>query len=316
MADPKNYHRLKEARAGALAKYAPGVTTRQVSWSGGNTEVLEAGDGPPLLLVHGGLGQASDWAPIMGQLSQGFHVYAPDRPGHGLADPFTFSDFPSEIWPHAVTFLDEMVDALGIDRTAIVGNSMGGGWAVQFALGRPERVSHVILAGAPLGAIEKLPPEFFEMRELYRMLQRPVIGALIRHLMSKPSSRERARKAMTFLVAHPERLSNEVLDTGSFNIIRNGWGFAHALKGFRSQQGMPPVLLFGERWSELSVPTTFLWGDIDPFGSPELGRQVCARVPHGKLVVLPDAGHLPWLDEPKLVASEIVNAVTVGSPRR
>lgn len=316
MANPKEYDQLKKARIRALMKYAPGTTTRQVQWSGGKTEVLEAGEGPALLLVHGGLGQACDWVPIMAQLSRDFHVYAPDRHGHGLADPFDSSDLTTAehdinwyVSTHAVTFLREILDALGLERTAIVGCSMGGGWVVEFALRQPNRVSHVVLPGAPIGAIERLPREFFEMREFYRLLQRPVIGTLIRYMMSKPSSRERARKGMAFLVAHPERLSDEMLDIGSLNIIRNGRGFLYMLRDLRPEQGMPAELVFGERWRELRMPTTFLWGDQDPFGPPELGRQVCSMVPNGKFVLLTDAGHLPWLDEPELVASEIVKAV-------
>jgi pimeloyl-ACP methyl ester carboxylesterase len=309
MATLKEYDQLKEARARALRKYAPEATRRQARWSGGKTEVLEVGNGPPLLLVHGGLGQACDWAPIMAQLSRDWRVYAPDRPGHGLADPFHFSNFPEEVLPHAVSFLKDMLDVLGLERPAIVGCSMGGGWAVEFGLRQPDRVSHVALAGAPIGAIEKLPRGFFEMQEFYRLLQRPVIGGLIRYMMSKPSSRKRARKGMAFLVAHPERLSDEILDIGTFNIIQNGRGFRDALKDLRSEDEVPAQLLFAERWCELRIPTTFLWGEKDPFGSPELGRQVCSMVPNGRFALLPDAGHLPWLDEPDLVASEIAKAV-------
>jgi pimeloyl-ACP methyl ester carboxylesterase len=308
-ANRRAHDELKDARARALAKYAPGAATRRVRWSGGETEVLEAGDGPPLVLVHGGLGQATDWAPIVTQLARHFHVYAPDRPGHGLADPFRFTDFAREVLPHAVSFLTGILDGLGIDRAAIAGCSMGGGWTVEFALRRPERVSHVVLAGASIGAIETLPPGFFEMREFYRLVQRPVIGALVRSMMRRPSSRERARKGMAFLVAHPERLPDEMLDTGTFNIIRNGRGFRDAVEALHPDQEMPAPLVFGDRWRELRAPATFLWGDTDPFGSPALGRQVCAMVPNGRFVLLKDAGHLPWLDEPELVASEMVQAI-------
>jgi pimeloyl-ACP methyl ester carboxylesterase len=323
MSQDKHDNLLREARNRALLNYAPGTKTRQVRWSGGKTEVLEAGDGPPLLLVHGGLGQASDWAPTMAQLARDFHVYAPDRPGHGLADPFHFSDFASQVLPHAVTFLSEIMDALGLDCAPVVGCSMGGGWVIELALRQPDRVSQVVLVGAPVGVIERLPPEFFEMRDLYRMVQRPVVGRLVRYMMTKSSARERARKSMAFLVARPEDLSDEMLDTGTFNIIRNGGGFWNALKDLQSEQAMPAQLVFGERLRSLGIPTTFLWGDRDPFCSPEPGRQACSLVPEGEFVLLADAGHMPWLDEPELVASEIAKAVLGpgrqhqrGRPRR
>jgi pimeloyl-ACP methyl ester carboxylesterase len=299
MSQDKHDNLLREARNRALLNYAPGTKTRQVRWSGGKTEVLEAGDGPPLLLVHGGLGQASDWAPTMAQLARDFHVYAPDRPGHGLADPFHFSDFASQVLPHAVTFLSEIMDALGLDCAPVVGCSMGGGWVIELALRQPDRVSQVVLVGAPVGVIERLPPEFFEMRDLYRMVQRPVVGRLVRYMMTKSSARERARKSMAFLVARPEDLSDEMLDTGTFNIIRNGGGFWNALKDLQSEQAMPAQLVFGRKAAlprnsyDLSMGrqgSLLLAGTRSPGVFPGAGGGVCASRRRGSHAMAGRAG--------------------------
>jgi pimeloyl-ACP methyl ester carboxylesterase len=146
----KDYEVLREARAKLLRKYAPGTTERQVQWPGGETQVLELGDGPPLLMVHGGLGQASDWAPIMAQLSREFHVYAIDRPGHGMANLFDYHGV--KILPHAVEFLKATLDGIGVKCAVIVGNSMGGRWAIELTLREPDRVTHLVLPGVPAGA--------------------------------------------------------------------------------------------------------------------------------------------------------------------
>jgi pimeloyl-ACP methyl ester carboxylesterase len=307
-ASPKDSELLRESRARLLRKYAPGTTERQVQWLGGETQVLELGDGPPLLMVHGGLGQASDWAPIMAQLSGEFHVYAIDRPGHGMANPFDYHG--TKILPHAVEFLKATLDGIGVKRTAIVGNSMGGRWAIELALREPDRVSHLVLPGLPAGAVRELPSEFYQVPKMLRLILRPVLGTLVRYMMARPSSRERARKGLAGLVSHAERLSEEMLDAGTFNFVRNRHSLLSLVEQATDDRGMlPEFVLVGDKWRALHIPTTFLWGEKDVFGLPQLGQEVSSLMPTAKFVLIPDSGHLPWLDEPEQVATEIIKAV-------
>jgi pimeloyl-ACP methyl ester carboxylesterase len=304
----KDYEVLREARAKLLRKYAPGTTERQVQWPGGETQVLELGDGPPLLMVHGGLGQASDWAPIMAQLSREFHVYAIDRPGHGMANLFDYHGV--KILPHAVEFLKATLDGIGVKCAVIVGNSMGGRWAIELTLREPDRVSHLVLPGLPAGASRELPDEFHEVPKMLRLLMRPVVGTLVRYMMAKPSSRERARKGLASMVSYAERISEEMLDVGTFNFIRNRASMLSLVEQATDDIGMlPEFVLVEEQWRALSIPTTFLWGEKDIFGPPQLGQRVASLVPKGKFVLIPDSGHLPWMDEPRQVAAEIIKAV-------
>jgi pimeloyl-ACP methyl ester carboxylesterase len=272
--------------------------------------VLELGDGPPVVLVHGGLGQATDWVAIMAELGREFHVYAVDRPGHGLADHFDYRSV--EILPRAVTFLEAIFAGLELERAVLVGNSMGGRWAIEYALNHPGKVSHLVLPGLPAGATRALPREFHEVSGLLRLMQRPVIGAVVRYSMAKPSSRERARKGMQALVSHPERVSNETLDCGTFDFLRNRHSMLTRVEQATDDRWMLPELVLGDRWRGVRVPTTFLWGDHDVFGPPELGREAASQVPDGRFVLIPDSGHLPWLDEPDRVAREISRAASAG----
>jgi pimeloyl-ACP methyl ester carboxylesterase len=292
--------------ARALNKYAPGTTVRPIRWSQGETQVLELGEGPPIVLVHGGLGQATDWVPILAQLGREFHVYALDRPGHGLADDFDYRHV--EILPHAVTFLEAILAGLELKRAVLVGNSMGGRWVIEYARHHPDKVSHVVLPGLPAGAARELPSAFYEVPRLLRLMQRPMIGAVVRHAMARPSSRERARKGMQALVSHPERLSDEMIDGGTFNFLRNRHSMLTLIEQATDDRGMRPEFVLGDRWADLRVPVTFLWGAKDVFGPSELGREAASHVPDGRFVLIPDAGHLPWLDEPDRVAMEISRA--------
>jgi len=308
--DTREDRDLRSVRSKLLARHAPGTRTQTVSWSAGRAPVLELGEGPPLVLVHGGLGEATNWVPVMPLLAQRFHVYAVDRPGHGLADPFDYRGV--DLLAHARTFLGDVLDALGLDAPAVVGNSMGGRWAVEYALQNPNRVSRLVLVGAPAGSTAALPKEFFAVVDLLRLIHRPVLGRLVRSAMRKPSSRKRAREGLGGMVAHPERLGDELLDSGTFNFLRNSASMLGLVERVVDGMGPRPEFSGGIPWATLRVPTDLVWGERDAFDTVGHGREIADRVPQGRFALVPDAGHLPWLDEPAVVAREIAKAVESG----
>src|SRR5437879_7245707 len=119
---------LREARKRLLSRFVPGARTRRLKWSMGSTEVIEVGEGLPLVLIHGGLGEAGGWAPILALLARRFHLYVPDRPGHGLSDPFDSRGVDmSEL---SATFLADVLDDCSLRTVPLVGCSMGGFTAI------------------------------------------------------------------------------------------------------------------------------------------------------------------------------------------
>ena len=111
--------------------------------------VLEmgAGDGPPVLLVHGLGGVAASWVPLMARL-EGFRLVAVDRPGSGLSDGFDFRDV--DLRHHGVDMLTSVLDELGVERATIIGSSIGALMAMWLALERPDRVERLVLFAPPL----------------------------------------------------------------------------------------------------------------------------------------------------------------------
>lgn len=89
--------RLQDLQAAYLGRKVPGHRVARVGWSQGTTQVIEAGHGSPVLLVHGGLGEAFQWAPLLPLLARSHRVLAVDRPGHGLADASQRRNYPSWI---------------------------------------------------------------------------------------------------------------------------------------------------------------------------------------------------------------------------
>ncbi|HEX7173013.1 MAG TPA: alpha/beta fold hydrolase [Candidatus Limnocylindria bacterium] len=282
-------------------------STRWLRWSGGETQVIEAGDGEPLLLVHGGMGNAADWAPLTARLAMGRRVIAVDRPGHGLASPFDYRGI--DLWRHGIGFLAEVLDALDLPTADVAGCSMGGLWAIGLAEANPERVRHLVLVGAPAGSRGRLPAKV-------GALSWPVVGGLIASLVRRGTADGTRSFWKGAIVAHPERLSDELLAFETLAARRNIDSWRSLVRNGVWLGAMRDRYLVESHLRRVTVPVTFVWGELDAVATIERARELAAASPGPATVVpIPDAGHLPWIDEPDLVARGIGAALAdVGSP--
>lgn len=271
----------------------PAAQVRRVS-------VVEAGsdNAPPVLMIHGGNSFAAGWEPLLSLLQDSFHIYAPDRPGCGLTDSINYRGIPFQ--SHGLAFVREVMNKLGLERFSLIGNSMGGYWCLLFALRYPERVQQLALIGEPAGSAPQVP------RRL-RLIGTPGINRLLFATMLKPR-RERTRQQLGVVVAHPERLSEEYLDA-----VYAGSQLPGANRAWRTMvenvthNGKKPSHLTYSLRTELNniqCPTLFLWGERD-FCSPQWGEALSKQIPKASLEVLPDAGHMAWLDEPEKIAQRL-----------
>ena len=290
---------LETAQAALLALYAPDTRVRRVRWSQGEIQLFELGEGPPLLLVHGGADGAFEWVPILPALAGNRRVLVVDRPGHGLADPFDYKGV--DLLDHARVFLGDILDALEFPTVDIAANSIGGLLAAAFALDKPERVSRLMLLGAPVGVARDAPL-------LLRFMSLPLLGPAFGRLMMRNPTRDGSRKFWAMMqVANAERLEDALLDVDVAHTRRNLDSILSLIRsvgrGIRSRH-----LVLGDRWQTLTVPTLFLGGERDVFVRPKFEKALQAIAdgnPNVRLLQIPDAGHLPWLDEPQRVVAEL-----------
>ena len=120
-------------------------TSRKVRTADWNIHYHEAGEGHPVILLHGSGPGATGWSNFSGNLpglSAHFRVLAVDMPGWGASEPC-----PVERLDHVAATL-QFMDTLGIEKAAVIGNSMGGVNAIRLAAEHPDRVSHLITMGA------------------------------------------------------------------------------------------------------------------------------------------------------------------------
>lgn len=270
------------------------VTDRE----GRRTYMIGRGEDPyPTLLVHGGLSQASEWSLIAGRLPG--HVIIPDRPGCGLSYPIDY--LGADYRKAAADWLLDLVDGIGADQVDLVGNSMGGFFSIVFALAHPERVRRLVLAGAPAG-LDRWIPLFL------RLWGNPLTGFPIRRNRITDAETLRKRVFGSLLVAHPERVPLDFLETmvaamGLPGVDRSAYSL---LRSCTTLRGFQSALMLRDDMARLRTPTLFIWGSTDAFAPPASGQGMVARMPNARIEVIPDTGHLPYVDRPDAAADAII----------
>jgi pimeloyl-ACP methyl ester carboxylesterase len=119
-----------------------------VDAGGIKTNYLEAGEGPPVMLIHGsgpGVTAYANWRLVLPALGENFHVIAPDMVGFGFSDRPAGIRYGLSVWADQTV---SVMDALGLDKVSLVGNSFGGAIALRIATRHPDRVDKLVLMGS------------------------------------------------------------------------------------------------------------------------------------------------------------------------
>lgn len=276
---------------------------RFIGREGERVHVLETGDGPPLVVMHGTGNSGLFLLPLLERLER-VKTIAVDRPGFGQSDPRPVPR--AQFKAAAVEWIDAVLDELGLSEASFLGHSMGGLWSVWFAIARPDRVTKlVILGGAPAlpGARAPFP---------FRMMALPGVGRALQRPQASPASvlkfanfvRERDA-----LASQPEMLDLMVASTNdatSKESVRTEVQavippYAIALpSAFRKEVRVSPADL-----KRITAPTLIVWGEREPVGTVASARALRETIPDARLEFVP-GGHAPWLDEP-LRISRIVS---------
>jgi pimeloyl-ACP methyl ester carboxylesterase len=291
--DPRR--RFERDRLALFARFrAEGRGTWIPDRRGRATYAVMLGDGPsPTVLIHGGLSDASEWA-LMARSLVG-PVVIPDRPGYGLTYRIDYRML--DLRRAAAEWLLDLVDGLGVDTIDLLGASMGGFFALAFATSHHQRVRRLVLLGAPVGL-------FREMPLFLRLWGNPFLGRLISR-MTIPDAETLRKRAYSGLVAHPERIPLEYLEVALAGGALPGTALTTRtmLHAVTSLRGLRRELWMGDDVVHLQIPTLFVWGGRDGQAPSSIGAEWSRRMPHAKLTIVDDVGHMPHLDQPDAVAA-------------
>lgn len=270
-------------------------TSRILATPDGDLHYHEAGEGPPLLLVHGSGPGVSGWANFSGNLglfARHFRTLVLDLPGFGRSHPVDGS--PVMAAPGAVL---AFLDGLGIDRLAMVGNSLGGGVVARIAADEPDRVSRLVtLGGVGVPFFSASPPE--GIVRLVEFVEDP--------------TRDRLLAWMTSMVFDPAVLTEEFVETrwaaatdpvamASIRSIYN----RQLLDFFRTITVANPETL--GMLTRIKAPTLLTWGRDDRVTPLDGAIAPLRLIPRCELHVFPDCGHWAMIERKEEFESVVLS---------
>ena len=288
---------------------APGhdlITHAEVVLHGHRITYRSAGDPglPVLLLVHGLTSSSATWDPVIPTLAEHAHVIAPDLLGHGR------SDKPEDDYSLGAlaSLLRDLLDRLGHDRATVVGHSLGGGVALQFAYQFPEHCERLVLVSSgglgrevsPILRAATLPGAEFVLPVIANTRVRDA-GVGVANLLSRLPIR--LRPSVAEALRGYASLADSPARTAFVHTVRSVVG-----PGGQRVSGRNRFYLAAER------PTLLVWGALDTIIPVEHAYSAHAELPGSRLEVFEQSRHFAHQDEPARFAAVLLDFLATTTP--
>ncbi len=249
-----------------------------------------AGSGPALLLIHGVGDHSETWSSVHAKLAQRFTVIAPDLLGHGQSDK-PRADYSLAAFANGMR---DLLTVLGIERATIVGHSLGGGIAAQFAYQYPHMVERIVLVSS--GGVTK------DVTPMLRLAAMPM-GAESLAALRLPGAK-RALKlagfaAKTFLgsTKHGRDLSSGVELLARLADPAALSAFSRTVRSVVDGHGQV-VSMLDRTYLMPGVPVQIIWGEDDMVIPSSHAHIAHDAMPESQLEIFEDSGHMPFHDHP------------------
>ncbi|MEU4808790.1 alpha/beta fold hydrolase [Nocardia fluminea] len=275
-------------------------TLREITTDAGVLRYHEAGEGPPLLLLHGSGPGVTGWRNFRGNLAvfaQRFRCLVLEFPGFGVSD-----DFGGHPMVTALDAVVRFVDALGLDSVDIIGNSMGGGVALNYAIAHPERVGKLVTIGG-----------------IGRNLFSPGPGEGIKLLQefTEEPTRERLIQWLHSMVYDPAMVTEELIeerwtqatDPATLDSARRMYSkaaFAMMVKAMEASDAPPPWAML----HKVTAPTLITWGRDDRVSPLDMALIPMRTIPRAELHVFPNCGHWAMIERKDEFESAVLAFLT------
>ncbi len=247
-----------------------------ISIAGVELEMLERGQGAPILYLHGGGGIASD-LPFLDLLAQKRRIIAPSHPGFGRSSLPDWLDSVDDI---SHIYL-ELIDRLGLTRTDLVGFSIGGWIAAELATKVPERFDHLVLIG-PVG-VKTGTPDRLDIPDIFAMPREKLDRLRFHDPVNNPVDLTKLADDELQIVAR----NRETL----------------ALLTWEPYMHNPKLK---HRLHRVDMPALLLRGASDGIVSADYLARYAALVPNARIETIPQAGHLPHVERCETTAAEVL----------
>ncbi|MGW5921802.1 alpha/beta fold hydrolase [Nocardia fluminea] len=275
-------------------------TLREITTDAGVLRYHEAGEGPPLLLLHGSGPGVTGWRNFRGNLAvfaQRFRCLVLEFPGFGVSD-----DFGGHPMVTALDAVVRFVDALGLDSVDIIGNSMGGGVALNYAIAHPERVGKLVTIGG-----------------IGRNLFSPGPGEGIKLLQefTEEPTRERLIQWLHSMVYDPAMVTEELIeerwtqatDPATLDSARRMYSkaaFAMMVRAMEASDAPPPWAML----HKVAAPTLITWGRDDRVSPLDMALIPMRTIPRAELHVFPNCGHWAMIERKDEFESAVLAFLT------
>lgn len=247
-------------------------------------------EGLPLILLHGSNADLHTWQPWVDGLDDTYRVIRFDQVGHGLTGPDANDDYSLE---NFVEDIDQVADALGIEKFVLGGNSMGGSHTIGYALAHPERLHGIVLVDAGGAPVR----DQGDGNTGFSIARTPGINQLIKHI----TPRALVERSLRQSVSNEAILTEETVDR-YWELLRYPGNRDASIKRFaRGWTGFTE-----DQIASIEVPALIMWGDEDLLIPVAAGDWYNATLPDSLIVIYEGFGHLPH-EEASETASDLKN---------
>ncbi|MBK5288305.1 MAG: alpha/beta fold hydrolase [Acidimicrobiia bacterium] len=276
---------------------------KHVSLHGHDLAYRRAGRGPTLLLIHGMAGSSRAWRAVMPELADRYDVIAPDLPGHGQSES-PGGDY--SLGNLSATLRDLLV-VIGVERATIVGQSLGGGVAMQFVYQHPELAERLVLVGS--GGLGR------EVSWMIRALSLPgaeyVAPAIFPGFVRDAGNRV-ADFAQRIGVRAP-RLAEMWDAYASLTTPEHRTAFLRTVRAV-IEPGGQAVSASDRLYLAATMPTLIVWGDADSIIPVSHAHEAHAAMAGSRLEIFPGVGHFPHAEDPERFAGVLLDFLATTDP--
>ena len=241
--------------------------TRRIAGAAGRLAVDDGGTGPAVVFLHSLAGNTSQWAAQLEHVRKTRRAVGMDLRGHGRSEPPSDGEYRIEVQAPDV---DRVVDALGLERFALVGHSFGAGVALEYAAERPDRVTHLVVAD-PIGDGTQTPEA--EIRPFLEALDSPAYtetiegywssiagsdGAVLERLLAdlRTTPRETVVRGLHAVMAYDPKPALARLRTPTLAVVTSANDFAYSMH--KAGSGLPHRVVEGTgHWLQIERPAEF-----------------------------------------------------------